>query len=257
MGELRKTPLAIAVFLLVLSVAVDLGGARVIAEFIPSGDGPLAAIEAELAEMDEDQAESLRSEVEGLRPDSGNPGIALPTLAMLDGLLLLTVALMALGKLSGDRISGMVHGPATFLVSLILVIVAIVVLIVSIALLLQMLALLLAPPFGTLAYLGLFGFFARGAASIALSVSMGLKLGAAVALVVAQPKILASKGLILITATALVAGVLTNFLHGFVPIVLVSVTDAVAAILVCILTLIWSVVLLIGSIPSIVKALTP
>jgi hypothetical protein len=46
-----------------------------------------------------------------------------------------------------------------------------------------------------------------------------------------------------------------TFLQGIVPVILVSITDALAAILFAIVAIIWAIVLLIGSIPGIVRAL--
>jgi hypothetical protein len=58
-----------------------------------------------------------------------------------------------------------------------------------------------------------------------------------------------------IVITSLVAGVIVSFLHGLVPTILVSITDAIAAIIVAILAALWAVFFLIGSIPSIVKTI--
>jgi hypothetical protein len=45
------------------------------------------------------------------------------------------------------------------------------------------------------------------------------------------------------------------FLHGFVPVILVSIVDDVGALVFAIVAIIWGLVLLIGSIPSIWKAI--
>jgi hypothetical protein len=120
-----------------------------------------------------------------------------------------------------------------------------------------MISLLLSVPFGTLAYLAIYGFFDRTAASIILSLTLLLKLGFGISLVVAQQRFLQNIGLIIIVILALVGNVLVSFLHGIVPIFLVSITDAIAAIIVAILALIWAILLLIGAIISIIKALRP
>jgi hypothetical protein len=52
----------------------------------------------------------------------------------------------------------------------------------------------------------------------------------------------------------LLCNVVAAFLQGLVPIILVSILDDVAAIVFAIVGIVWAVVLLIGSIPAIVKA---
>ena len=59
----------------------------------------------------------------------------------------------------------------------------------------------------------------------------------------------------LLILTSLLANAVVSFLHGLVPIVLVSITDALGAIVVSVLALIWAVVLLVGALVSIVKVL--
>ena len=122
-------------------------------------------------------------------------------------------------------------------------------------LLILMISLLLAIPFGTIICLILYGSFNRAGADIALSLIMLLKLGFAVSLFFAQQRILQSKGLVLLVLTSLLATVIVSFLLGIVPEFLVSITDAIAAIIVGILTVIWGIILLIGSGVSIVKVI--
>jgi hypothetical protein len=80
-----------------------------------------------------------------------------------------------------------------------------------------------------------------------------LKLGTCVSLVVAQQRFLQAKSLVLMMATSLVAILIIGFLHNIVPLFLVSITDAIAAIIIAILALIWAIVLLIMAIVAIVK----
>ena len=56
-------------------------------------------------------------------------------------------------------------------------------------------------------------------------------------------------------ATSFLANLIVSFLHGLVPFPLVSITDAVAGIIVGILALIWAIVILIGSINAVIQAL--
>jgi len=123
------------------------------------------------------------------------------------------------------------------------------------ALLLLMIGLLLAPIFGTAAYLIVYGHFQTGSAAAMLSLLMVLKIAFAIFLVLAHERFLQNKGLVLLILTTLLAQIITSFLQGFPPGILVSITDAIAGLITVILTAIWSIFFLIGSIISVVKAL--
>lgn len=183
------------------------------------------------------------------------PGLAVPYMALLDGLVLFTVGLIGLATLVPERVHGRVQGVVTFVLSLVVVITAVVMGLVAVAKLILMITLFLAIPFGTIAYLIAFGSFDRGLTAVMLSSIMTLKLLFAGCLAFAHHGFLTMKGLVLIVATSLLAGVIVSFLHGLVPTVLVSITDAVAAIVVAVLAGLWAVFLLIGSIPSMAKAI--
>jgi hypothetical protein len=60
------------------------------------------------------------------------------------------------------------------------------------------------------------------------------------------------KGLVLLVLTSLVCNIIVAFLHGLVPIILVSIFDNIAALVVGIVAIVWAIVLLVLSIPSIV-----
>ncbi len=181
-------------------------------------------------------------------------GFGVPAMLLLDTLLILTVTLMGLSLLIPERVQGRLQGLVTLIVSLVVLIAAVVLLFSSIQLLTLMVSLLLAAPFGTIAYLAAWGGFDRGGAATVLSLVLLLKLGFAICLVVAQQRFLENKGLVLLIATSLIAVLLLSFLHGFVPGILVSITDTVGALVIAILTLIWAVIFLIGAVISVVKA---
>jgi hypothetical protein len=183
------------------------------------------------------------------------PGLSVPDLALLDSIVLFTVALMGVALLLPERLQGRVQGIATLIFSLLLISIALVQVFTALGLLILMISLLLAIPFGTIIYLIIYGSFNRAGADIALSLIMLLKLGFAVSLFFAQQRFHQSKGLVLLVLTSLLATVIVSFLLGIVPEFLVSITDAIAAIIVGILTVIWGIILLIGSIVSIVKVI--
>jgi hypothetical protein len=181
------------------------------------------------------------------------PGLGIPDMALLDSIVLFTVALMGLALILPERLQGRVQGIATLIFSLLLIILAIILILVAIGSLLLMISLLLAVPFGTIVYLIIYAGFNRPGADVVLSLLMLLKFGFAVSLFLAQQRFFQSKGLVLLILTSLLCNVLVSFLLGLVPGFLVSITDAIAAIVVLIIAVIWGIILLVGAIISIIK----
>lgn len=182
-------------------------------------------------------------------------GLAIRYLALIDVIALFTAGLMGVGLLVPDRAEGRVQSIATLIFSIVLILVAIVLLVVAIAQLIVMVTLLLAFPFGTIVYLIIWGFFPRGQATLILSLLMFLKLIFAGTLVAAQPRFIQNKGLVALILTSLVANLIVAFLHALLPVFLVSILDAVAAIILAIIAIVWYLVLLVGSILAIITAL--
>ena len=118
-----------------------------------------------------------------------------------------------------------------------------------------MVTLLMAVPFGTIAYMAIWANFGTSGARAVLSVLTTLKIIFAVCLVLAHQRFLQNKGLVLIIITSFVANLIIAFLYGFVPGFLASITDDLAAIVICILAIIWAVVYLIGGVVSVIKVI--
>ena len=192
----------------------------------------------------------------GLVKSLGNAriGLGIPYSPLLDGLLLFAVLLMGLGLLLPERLTGRLQGIATLVVSLVLGALSFVLILAAVAALIEMVTLLVAIPFGTIAYLIIFGNFDRSGAAIALSLIMTLKLYFAGCLVLAHQRFLQNRGLVVLILTSLLATLIIGFLHGLVPAFLVSITDAIAAIVVGILALVWAIWFLLRSIPAVAKA---
>jgi hypothetical protein len=262
MDDLRKPLLFAALGLIGIVVLLEIGAAG----FLPraaSNDADLrVAIEenfaAELASLNAAQREArvqqLLLELKRRQGQERAPGLGVPYLAALDAILLFTVALMAAGLLVPESALGRLQGALTLIVAALLIVAGVVLIVAAISLLVFMLSLLLAAPFGTIAYLAAFGFFNRTGASAVLSLIFLLKVAFAVALVLAQPRFLQNRGLVLMVLTSILAYVVVSFLHGFVPRPLVSVTDAIAAILVMVLGVVWAAILLVGAVVAISKA---
>ncbi len=214
-------------------------------------------LQNEFAKFPPDQQDELQKELNELAGQDKPPGLAIPHLALVDGILLFTIGLMGVSLLIGEQLHARLQGIITLIFSLIIVFLAIFLVIKAIALLILMLSLLLSFPFGTLTYMALYGFFNRVAASVALSLLMTLKIGFVICLVLAQQRFLQNMGLVLLILTSFLCTVIISFLHGLVPQFLVSITDAIAAIIVSIVAALWAIFLLVGSIISLIRAIRP
>jgi hypothetical protein len=183
------------------------------------------------------------------------PGLAIGYLALVDGLLLFNILLVAISLFLRERVQARLQGILTLIFSLLIIIGGIGLIFFAFGMLMLMIALLTAAPFGTIAYFAIYGFFDRPDASALLGLLMVLKIGFVVCLVLAHQRFMQNKGLVFLILTSFLCGVIVSFLHAFVPLFLVSITDAVAAIIVAIIAVIWAIVLLLGSLKSIMKAL--
>jgi hypothetical protein len=198
---------------------------------------------------------ALQDMVRARREQPPRPGYAITALIAFDGLVLLGLFWMGAGTVLSRRVVARVQGIVNLIVALLALLGSIVAVFALIALLMVMLGLFLAPPFGTLAYLAIWGFFSRGAAATTLGLLLLFKIATGVLLILAQQRFLKNKGLVLVLVLSLVLTVVVSFLHGFPPGILVSITDVIAALIVLIVGIIWAILVLIGAIVSIVKAI--
>lgn len=219
MTELRKVPLLVALALTIVIVLVELGSALVLG----AGSSP--------------------------------PGRGIPYLALIDGILAYTILLATLPIVVPDHLQGKLQGLVTLILSILLLLGALALTLLALAALLLMVALFLAVPFGTIAYLAAFGEFDTGGAAAFITILMLLKIVFVVFLILAQQRFLQNKGLVILVVTSLVATIVVSFLQGLVPTQLVSITDALAAVIVGVIAIIWALVLLIGSIPAVLRAI--
>jgi hypothetical protein len=180
------------------------------------------------------------------------PGIGIPYIAILDILMMNGVVMLALALFS-PNFQSKVNTISGLIISIIAIIGGIILILMAVVKLLIMVALLLAVPFGTLIYLALFGTFPKGLAATALGLIMFLKLAFGACLVLSEPEWLQKKGFLFLTLSSLLACLIVEFLHAIVPGFLCSVTDALAAIIVGIIGVIWAIVLLIKSIIAIIN----
>lgn len=226
LDSMRKPFLVVSLIAIFLAVFVELGSMAVL--------GPHTA-----------------SSTFGVSPT----GKAIPAMAFLDGLVFYATLIITIALLIPERVQSKVQGIVTLVFSLLLVLGCIAVVFADLALLILMISLLMSVPFGTMVYLAVWSSFDTQGAAVALSLLMTLKIIFAVCLVLAHQRFLQNKGLVLIILTSLVSNLIIAFLQGLVPGFLVSITDDLAAIIVCILAIIWAVVYLIGGIVSVIKVI--
>ena len=231
MDELRKPLFIIALALFLCVVLIEVGSTM----WLDFGTPQTAQIAASL--------------------NANTPGYGILYLSFLDGLVFYVTLLMGLAILIPERIQGRIQGCVTLILTFFGCLGTIVAIFSALAILIIMISLLLAPIFGTIAYLAIYGDFDRSGATITLSLVMTLKFAAIVCLLLAHQRFLQNKGLVLLVLTSLIGGLIISFLHNFVPIVLVSIADALGGIVVAILAVIWAIFFMIFAIISIVKAI--
>jgi hypothetical protein len=194
------------------------------------------------------------------------PGIAIRYLALYDGLLWLSLALMTIGGILGARATQdarlasviaktylRTQNVVMLLASLVDVILAAVLALLALAALIAMVALFLAAPFGTVAYLVSFGFFDTSRAATILSFAIVLKIIGTVLVVLGGQ---VNRRILLRLGISMGLCVVVAFLHGFPPGILVSIVDALTAIVIAIVALLFALPVLFGSIMGVAKSIS-
>jgi hypothetical protein len=206
-------------------------------------------------EFDRDRGAMIAAALREGRRSPRPPGVGIRDMALLDGLMLYAVLLMGFALLFPERTYGRVQGIVTLVASLLVLLAAIVLLLDAVEELFTMVGLLCAAPFGTIAYLVRWGFFNRGGAAAVLGLTFVLKVAFIVLLALAHQRFLQNKGLVRLVITSLACSFVISLLHGLVPIFLVSITDAIGGLIALVLAIVWGVVLLIGAVTAVVKAI--
>ena len=188
-------------------------------------------------------------------PQGPPPGIGIRYLALVDAVVAYSLVLIAVDLVPVLRpIAARLQGIVTLLLALGALLATIALLFAAITLTMLMVSLLLAPPFGTLAYFAIWSTFKMDDARMLLGLAMTLKIGGSALLVLAMPSFLKNKGFMLLMGCSLGVTFVLGFLHALPPGFLVSITDAVGAIVAAVVALIWMVILLVGAMLAIVRA---
>jgi hypothetical protein len=180
--------------------------------------------------------------------------LGIPSLALFDASFVWTLVLMLLGIVLDRALVGRIQGVLTLVISIVIIILGIKTLLTSFILFLIMFA-LLSSFFGWIVYIALWGSFDTADAATVLATITFFKLACAVLLVIAQQDYLKSTRFIILLLLSLLLDLLLSFLQGLPPGVLVSVTDAIGAIVISIVAIIYALVQAIFAIVAIVRAL--
>lgn len=187
--------------------------------------------------------------------DAGTPGLGIRYLAIIDFLLAYGIGTQALSLLAPRALVGRLQGIVALVLSFFGCLGTIALAIVALLLLILMVTLLVAVPFGTIAYMVAWGTFPVGTAEATLALLMLLKIAFCVLLLLAEQRFLQNKGLVILSALSLGTTWLVAFLIDFPPFFLVSIADAIGALVIAIIGIVWLVLLLIGSLLSLIGVL--
>ncbi len=257
MDRLRKPLLFLALAVTAIVVLLCLGSG-LLAKTAPFGDRVAGAlndptISKALADHGIDRGDA-QDQLNSMSGRTDPPGLGIKYLALPAGLLLVVMIQISLPMLIGDRVTGTVQGVVSIITGIVGIILGIVMAILAFVALILRVSLFLAVPFGTMAYLAIYGFFPVGrAAAILTSVIIALLI-VGVLLVLAQQRFLQNRSLVLLFGTCLLLAFGTMLLQGIVPGILSSITDALAGLITAIVGIIWALVMLIGGIVSAIRA---
>jgi hypothetical protein len=257
-GDSLRKPFLVAAVLAILVAFLACLGSSLVTKPAPFADRVQQTLSssqtAALLDQFDISSDDARDSLNGTKPDSP-PGLGIPALALVEGLLLLVLVITAAPLLIGERVTGLLTGAVSIIGGLVVLLAGIATAIISFTALMLMVGLLLSVPFGTLAYLAIFGSFDTGGAAVFTSLVLGLTLACLVLLMLAQQRFLKGKGLMLLIATAALLTFVTALLHSLVPGFLVSITDAVAALVTAIVSAVWALLVLVGGVVAAVRLL--
>jgi len=184
------------------------------------------------------------------------PGIGITSVACLDLVFAYTIALISVDFLPGIRtVFARIQGIVTFILSLIGLGSAFLLIVVTYNFIMLMVSLLLAVPFGTIAYFAVWGVFDVDGAKIVLSLAMLLKLVGVGFIVASNMSFIKNKGFLFLTICSLGLSFVLGLLHSVPPGFLVSITDAIGALVTAIVILVWALLFFVGSIFAILRAI--
>lgn len=267
MGKLRTPFLILALIVIAAIVLIERStlSPQIVALWVPRSilsPDPNSLLDRAIGGFSDAQQRELnelrnkkRNEIANLGTDLSGFGVA--SLQYVDGFLLFTIALMTLGLLIPEYLHAKIQGILTLIFAIIVIIVAILKILVVLVKLITMVTLLLSFPFGTLAYLIIYGSFPVGPATAVLALIFVLKIVFVILLLLAHERFVGNIGLVVFVLVAFIANIIVSLLYTIVPRLLVSITDAIAAIIMGIIGIILAIVMAIFAIIAIILALKP
>ena len=244
-GGLRRPLFVAAVVLAAAVVLVELGMSGLV------GGNPVGPVPVAVARDLGVQEDIARDASLGA---TAPPGSGIAYLALVDGLLLFTLVLIGTSLLVSHRAYGRVQGAVTLIVSLLWVVAGVLTAVLALSQLFLMIGLFTAAPFGTLAYLAIWGFFPVGDAALVLGLVLVLKIALVVLLVAAQPRFLQVRGLVALLAVSVLLQLVLGLIHGFLPGPVVAIGDQLWAVVTAAVGALWALAMLVGAVPAVVNA---
>ncbi len=219
--------------------------------FIPAGE----EFKVEVTSLDEDDQTYARTLDSKFRTTKAPTTFATMSLALIDGLTLWTIALFATATLVRQSVHARVRSVISPLFYLLMLVVSVIMTLASLAALFAMLTLFLAAPFGTIVYLIKFGSFGSTGVMVTLGFATLFRFAALICLLLSSWRFLKNKTLIGLIATGYVLALIAGLVFGILPGILHAIVDAGLAIIFGIVAAIWSVILLVRSIPGLRAAI--
>lgn len=183
------------------------------------------------------------------------PGVGIRMLGLIDLGLAWSLFLMVLEFAGIARWLSRVQGIVTLILSFLGILGGIILIVLTFTLLILMVSLLVAAPFGTIAYLAIWADFPSAEVRAVLGMIMMMKLLGLVFLAISNPAILKNKGLIILLLFSIGSTFITALLIALVPGFVAAIADVIGALISAILGTIWLVVMLIGAIFAVIRAL--
>ena len=254
MASRLRTPAGLIMTMIValLIISIELGGSFSGVVEVFQGFRHEFNASKKLPNIDKANYESIKETFEEVNV----PCFGVASLLNVDMILFFTVLMMTLPLVIPPQRVANMQGIASLIVGLFVTSFSVMLIVKVLVMLWLMIALLMSIPFGTLIYIVKFGHFDVGYAAIVMSALMTLKIILAAAIVIAHERFLQNKGLVLIIATSLGVMILINVLHNFPPVFLVSITDAIAAIVVSVIAILWAIPFIISGVFGIKRLIT-
>lgn len=243
-GEVRRPFFFLACFALLLVVLVETGSSLAMGG---GTAGPIASAVGGIPGIEPDM-------LTGVHADSPS-GNGIGYLALIDGYLLFSMIMLGLSFLVSQRLYGRLQGIVTLIVSFSWIILSFVMALAAYVHLMVMFGLFVAAPFGTIAYLAIWGFFPVTKSAAVLGLLLFLKLVFLVLLVLAQQKFLQSVVLMIHIAMSFVLQLVLGIVQGWLPFIVVSLGDQLLALVFAIVSLVGAVWALVLSIPAVLNAI--